>query len=114
MPRKSRNSTSSEFIHAIVQGINKEFIFPSNEYIERYKEIIISKLNDSNVNILGYCIMNNHTHFLIYSENYKDISKFMQRVNTSYSNYYNKRNKRVGYVFRDRYYSQDILEYKQL
>ena len=38
----------------------------------------------------------------------------MQRVNTSYSQYYNKIHKRVGYVFRDRYYSQDILNEKQL
>ena len=38
----------------------------------------------------------------------------MQKLNTTYSQFYNKKNKRVGYVFRDRYNSQDILNIKHL
>ena len=35
-----------------------------------YKRIIIEKLKDSNINILAYCIMNNHTHFFnLFSSN---------------------------------------------
>ena len=58
--------------------------------------------------------MNNHAHFLIFSKNNEELSKFMHKVNTSYSKYYNRENKRVGYVFRDRYYSQPILSHMQL
>lgn len=58
--------------------------------------------------------MNNHAHFLIHSEKSEYLGKYMQRLNTSYSQYYNKALKRVGYVFRNRYYSQDILNEKQL
>jgi len=58
--------------------------------------------------------MNNHAHFLIFSEKVEYLSKFMQRVNTTYSQFYNKTHKRVGYVFRDRYYSQDILNQQHL
>ena len=57
--------------------------------------------------------MGNDAHFLIYSEKSEYVSKYMQRVNTTYSQFYNRRNKRVGYVFRDRYCSQDILSKKQ-
>ena len=98
----------------MVQGINKEYIFENNIYIQEYKKIIISKLKDSNINILAYCIMNNHAHFLIYSEKIEYLGKYMQKINTSYSHYYNKVQKRVGYVFRDRYQSQEILNEKQL
>lgn len=114
MPRKSRESSVSNFYHVIVQGINKEKIFADKKDIKRYKQIILEKLKESNVTILAYCIMNNHTHLLIHSEKSKDLSKFMQRVNISYSQYYNKRNMRIGYVFRDRYYSQDITTENQL
>ena len=58
--------------------------------------------------------MNNHAHFLIYSEKSEDLSKFMQKIKTSYSFFYNSFNKRVGYVFRDRYLSQEMLSQKQL
>ena len=114
MPRIARKNSKSCFYHVIVQGINKEYIFRNDEDIKHYKQIIISKLKESNIEILAYCIMNNHTHLLIYSERSQYLSKYMQKVNISYSQYYNKKNKRVGYVFRDRYYSQDIVNERQL
>ena len=114
MPRKARKISESNYHHVIVQGINKDYIFKRTEDIEKFKEIIIVKLKEVDIEILGYCIMNNHAHFLIFSKTNEELSKFMQKVNTSYSKYYNKVMKRVGYVFRDRYYSQDILSHKQL
>ena len=114
MPRIARKNSNSNFYHIIVQGINKEYIFNKPEFIEKYRQIILNKKEKSNITILAYCIMNNHTHFLIFSERIEYLSKFMQKVNTSYSQYYNKIHKRVGYVFRDRYYSQDILNQKHL
>lgn len=102
------------FYHVIVQGINKENIFKNDEFIREYKKIVIYKLKDSNVTILAYCIMNNHAHFLIYAEKIEYLGKYMQRINTSYSNFYNKKQNRIGYVFRDRYKSQSILSERQL
>ena len=114
MPRIARKNFISKFHHVIVQGINKEYIFKNSQYINTYKNIILKKLEKSDITILSYCIMNNHAHFLIYSANIENLSKFMQRINTSYSKYYNKENNRVGYVFRDRYYTQEILDKNQL
>lgn len=57
---------------------------------------------------MAYCIMNNHVHLLVYSEEVQKLSKMMQKINTAYAKYYNECNERVGYVFRDRYLSQPI------
>lgn len=54
-------------------------------------------------------MMNNHAHFLMYSENSEEISKLMKKVNTAYAIYYNKKHNRVGYVFRDRFKSEEIV-----
>lgn len=114
MPRIARKFNESNYYHVIVQGINKEFIFKDEKYMESYKRIILKKLKEIDIKILAYCIMINHAHFLIYSENSSMLSKFMQKVNTSYSRLYNKENNRVGYVFRDRFYSKNILNENQL
>ena len=114
MPRIARKYSQSNFNHVIVQGIKKEYIFSEEKYIEKYKEFIIKKLEDTDIKMLAYCIMSNHAHFLIYSEKIENLSKFMQKLNTSYSNFYNKEKNRVGYVFRDRYYSKEIMNEKQL
>lgn len=114
MPRSARKNARSIFYHVMVQGINREFIFSDDMHINHYKNIIMDRLQTSNVTILAYCIMNNHSHFLIHSEETEYLSKFMQKINTSYSRFYNTTHKRIGYVFRDRYLSQDILNQKQL
>ena len=114
MPRISRKSLETNYYHVMVQGINKEYIFIDSNYINKYLKIISNYLKDFNISILAYCIMNNHAHLLIYTENVDCLSKFMQRVNTSYARFYNKQNKRIGYVFRDRYYSQPIYSQIQL
>lgn len=114
MPRVARKDSQSSYYHIIVQGVEQKYIFGKNEYIEEYKRIILRKLEESNIKVLAYCIMGNHAHFLLYSEKCEYVSKYMQRVNTTYSQFHNRTNKRVGFVFRDRYYSQDILSKKQL
>lgn len=114
MPRKARSNQISGYYHVMSQGINKEYIFQKKSYIEKYKELMLEKSKDLDISILSYCIMNNHVHILINANKISNLSKYMQRLNTTYSNFYNKINKRVGYVFRDRFLSQEILSEKQL
>ncbi len=114
MPRKARKNQISGYYHIMSQGINKEYIFNRKSHIGKYKELMLQKSKDLDINILSYCIMNNHVHILINTNKISHLSKYMQKLNTTYSNYYNKINKRVGYVFRDRFLSQEILSQNQL
>lgn len=114
MPHISRNQSNSKIQHVIVQGINREYIFGDSKNINMYKDLIYRKLYNSNLTILAYCIMSNHAHLLIHREKMEDLSKFMQKINTAYAMYYNKTQERVGFVFRNRYYSQEILNQAQL
>ncbi|MCI8291793.1 MAG: hypothetical protein HFJ24_04035 [Clostridia bacterium] len=114
MPRIARNNLGASFFHIMVQGINKSYIFndanDKNKYISILKEYTV----ETNVQLIAYCIMDNHAHMLLYTNKINDMSKFMHLVDTKYSNYYNTTNNRVGYVFRDRYKSEPIYEEKYL
>lgn len=115
MPRIPRKSISSYYIHIITQGIKKEYIFENDSYKKYYINLlnnIIKKYN--NTKILAYCVMDNHAHLLIYTKEITELSKIMSRVNTSYGIFYNKIKERVGYVFRNRYYSQEIADENHL
>lgn len=114
MPRQSRKNLTGEFFHLIVQGINKERIFESDKMKEAYKSLLRKNLKDTKINILAYCVMNNHVHILVHSAEKEQISIFMRKVNTGYAKLYNSLNVRVGYVFRDRYYIQMIKNYTHL
>ena len=48
IPRVARKNLDTPYIHVMVQGVNKEYIFYKNEYIEKYLNII--KENKENYN----------------------------------------------------------------
>lgn len=114
MPRVSRQSYISSFLHIMVQGINKEDIFKEEFYKNLYLKLIRKISDEFNIVILAYVIMNNHVHILIYYNDVQDISKFMHKVNQNFAQIYNKNNNRVGYVFRDRYKCQQIKDITNL
>lgn len=115
MPRKSRECLDTSFYHIIVQGIKKEYIFNSKVNIEKYIELLMSEKEKFKVELLAYCIMNNHAHILLYTERIAEMSKFMHSVNQKFAQFYNYiNNERVGYVFRDRFKSEPIYNEKYL
>ena len=114
MPRNARKDNYSEFFHVMVQGINKEYIFKEEIEIKVYLKYLKENLKNVNLQIIAYCIMNNHAHFLIYTQDVIEISKLMSKLNTKYAIFYNKKHDRCGYVFRNRYRSEEILTYAHL
>lgn len=54
---------------------------------------------DTLIDIGAYCLMPNHFHILVHEKKDKGISRFMQKLMTSYTMYFNKKNKRTGAVF---------------
>jgi len=115
MPRLARNSlVGKQFIHVIVQGINKEEIFLTEREKLEYIKLLNKYKEEYVINIISYCVMNNHVHILINTENIDKLTKYMHKVNTSYGIYYNKNRKRVGYVYRDRFKTQIINNEKHL
>lgn len=114
MPRKARKEINSKFLHVMIQGINREYIFNNDKDIKVFLKFVKEKIKEFDLSIIAYCVMNNHAHFLIYTENINLVSKLMKMVNTSYAIYYNKNKERCGYVFRDRFKSEEILSQKHL
>lgn len=115
MPRLARNTLEGkQFIHVMVQGINKEKIFLTEREKLEYVKLLNTYKDEYAIKIIAYCVMNNHVHILINTDNIENLTKYMHNVNTSYGIYYNKNNKRVGYVYRDRFKTQTINNEKHL
>jgi len=114
MARISRKSILSEYYHVMVQGINKEYIFKEEFLKNKYKELLLKKSELNKIIIISYCIMNNHVHVLLKTENSESLSKMMAQINSGYGKFYNKIKNRVGYVFRDRYRAEPIYNINHL
>lgn len=98
----------------MVQGINREYIFETNEEKEKYLALLKKYGKQFEIKIIAYCIMNNHVHMILDTERIQNISDFMKQVNSIYAMYYNKKKERVGYVYRNRFKSIPIMTREQM
>lgn len=93
----------------MIQGIKREKIFGE----DRLKRIFIKYLKEgvlnNNVDIIAYCVMPNHAHILIYTDDSNNLTKLMHSLNTRFAKLYNRHFNRCGYVFRDRYRCENIM-----
>ena len=54
------------------------------------------------VTVYAYCLMSNHVHLLLETGS-EPLSKFMQGLQQSYTQYFNRKHRKVGHLFQGRY-----------
>jgi REP element-mobilizing transposase RayT len=90
------------YYHVFNRGCNREKIFTvESNYlflIKRMKSLV----PDYSLKVIAYCLMPNHYHFLLYPQEDGIISRFIQRLFNSYTQAYNRQQKRSGTLFEGR------------
>lgn len=89
------------------------FLDKSKEDKEKILEII-KKQNRELIEILCFCLMPNHFHFLLKQTLDNGISKFMSNFQNSYTRYFNTKNKRKGPLFYNQFKAIRIETDEQL
>lgn len=117
-----------EFYHIYNRGNNKSKIFLSRTDHQRFQYLLylcngaqpvvfkdvqnlpLSQVDvgEKLVSIGAYCLMPNHFHLLIREHKEGGITKFMEKLSTAYSMYFNKKNSRTGSLFESRFKAKHI------
>ena len=110
MPRKDRFETvCDDSTHHVTQrGINRSRIFRCDEDYISFKEFLARYLSRFKIKIYNYCLMPNHIHILLFTEEALHLSRFMHGVLLSYGAYYRKKYKYTGYLWQGRFKSSPI------
>lgn len=116
---------TGEYYHVYNRGIDKRNIFSNRDDLERflqsmaefntlepigslYENSFVDQLGseaskspkETLVRFVAYCLNPNHYHFLIEQVAEKGIEKFMQRLGTGYTKYFNNKFHRSGSLFQ--------------
>lgn len=132
------------YLHVYNRGLDKRTIFPDDSYYQRFMVTsFLSRLKLSPkpmlyfkreklgllpksdgeaekawgpplVDVLSYCLMPNHFHFLLKEREERGVSKFMQRLGNGYTKYFNARQEREGRLFTAKYKFVQIRGNEQL
>lgn len=128
MARRLTPLVTNHYYHVFNRGVNKREIFTnrrdyaraiklikfykSTEYPIRFSKFLLLSIDQrkqiwqrlsketSYVDILSYCLMPNHFHFLLKQTIDNGISKFISNFENSYTKYFNIKNNRSGHLFQ--------------
>lgn len=104
MPRQNRIDFPGALHHIIVRGIARQPIFKIYKNKQDFYNRLKKLLSKNSIKCYAWCIMDTHAHFLFQSGK-TGISELMRRLLTGYALHYNKRHKRIGHLFHNRYKS---------
>jgi putative transposase len=102
MPRKMRIQYPGALYHVTSRGNARRVIFHTDVDRARFLDQLRDRVESYGVIVYAFVLMGNHYHLLIRSPR-ANLSRFMQRLNTSYALYYRYKHSRPGHVFQGRY-----------
>ncbi|MFH1455123.1 MAG: transposase [bacterium] len=119
MNRKIKFS-EGEYYHIYNRGVDKREIFVDGQCCDRFVLLLyyanmaepvhiqrlfgqglpLKRQGESLTGIGAWCLMPNHFHLLVRAKTDGGLSKFLAKLQTGYSMYFNKRNERSGSLFQ--------------
>jgi len=105
MPRIARLVAVGLPHHITQRGNYRQDVFLDDSDREKYLSWIQEYSNKYKLDILSYCLMQNHVHFIAVPEKEDSLAKTFNTAHMRYSHYFNKKLKAQGHLWQGRFYS---------
>lgn len=112
MPRCDRVKADNAVYYIMLRGLSESGLFKNDEDKEMYISCLKKIQDIYGFKLYAYLFLRDYGYMVIHTDG-QDLSEFMKRINVSYSQKFNFKYKRHGYVFHDRFRSR-IIESKGL
>lgn len=122
MPRQARLDAPGTLHHVIVRGIEGREIVDDEKDRKKFVDLMGSLASETGTALYAWALLTNHAHILLRSGRL-GVSKYMKRLLTGYAVFYNRRHRRHGHLFQNRYksivveegpYFQELVRYIHL
>ena len=104
MPRGARLDAPGTLHHVMVRGIEGMNIVEDDKDREYFVTRLGLVATGTGTSVYAWALMSNHAHMLLRSGS-AGLSTFMRKLLTGYASYFNRRHKRHGHLFQNRYKS---------
>ncbi len=110
MPRIARVVAVGYPHHITQRGNYRQDLFESDADRRLYLALIRSESLNHGLEILAYCLMTNHVHFIAVPRHEESMAHVFKYANMKYSAYFNKRKGMGGHLFQGRFFSSVMDE----
>ena len=102
MARRPRVFAPGLLYHVIVRTNQRRKTFRSDDDYKAYLDRLERYRAKCHIRIYAYCLMPNHVHLLVETGSIP-LAKFMQGLQQSYTQHFNRSYRKVGHLFQGRY-----------
>lgn len=102
MARPRRIEYPGAFYHVIVRGNQRQAIFNDKTDRFKYLELVERYRKRHGFVLYAYTLMTNHVHLLVETPK-SPISRIMQAISFTYTQYFNQKHRKIGHLFQGRY-----------
>lgn len=103
MPRTSRASQGGYVYHVLNRGNARGKVFHKDEDFAAFVTLMTQANERVAMRLVGYCLMPNHFHLLLWPRNDGDLSRWMQWLLTSHVRRYHRHYDSSGHVWQGRF-----------
>ncbi len=104
MPRKSRIDAAGALHHIIARGIARGKIFKDEADRQNFLDRLGAIVKETDTRCYAWALIPNHFHLLL-KTGQAPIATVMRRLLTGHAIFYNRRHRRCGHLFQNRYKS---------
>ena len=104
MPRQARLDVPGTLHHVIIRGIEKKKIVSCDQDRQDFVARMGTIALETETSVYAWALMTNHAHILLRSGP-SGLSRYMRRLLSGYAISYNRRHRRHGHLFQNRYKS---------
>ncbi|MGD8658157.1 MAG: transposase, partial [Desulfobacterales bacterium] len=104
MPRKARIDAPGALHHIIIRGIERKAIFKDRMDRRNFLNRLDRIVSETETGCYAWVLMGNHVHLLL-KTGLAPIATVMRRLLTGYAVSFNRRHRRYGHLFQNRYKS---------
>ena len=102
------------FAHVFSRSIARHFIFKGQNDFEEFRNLLKEAKQAGEFSIHHYCLMNTHFHMAVNIHNTERFSRALKELKRTYTYWFNKKYKRFGPLWRDRFKSMLIEDEEYL
>jgi len=105
MPRIARVLVPGVAHHITQRGNNRQIVFWDEEDRHQYLEWLKKYNAKWGIDVLAYCLMDNHIHLLCIPQKENSLSNALRDTHMRYSQYANRKYKQSGHLWQGRFFS---------
>jgi putative transposase len=110
MPRALRASVGGLFYHVLNRGNARATVFHDDADYQRCIRLVHQACARIPMRVIGYCLMPNHFHLLLWPHNDGDLSAWMQWFQSNYVQGHRLRYQSTGHIWQGRFKAFPIQE----